>query len=392
MERYYDLIVSLVKNHKKYHEYKNILDDIVNDVYEQASIVLKSVTDENLISSYLEKIVSSSMISVPKKLGISSRRSAKIDIQEMLNSSNIDNKKEEKINEEIADVSFSDNDNELFNEILQEDNYNIQEDNKNNTEELLTDIEPIEDTTQYTEYQDDEISIDRTLVDKMINGVSAEETQNKIDNEAETIYEELNTDDTLEVVNDEPEPIAETVEEQFTPVLELDEPEKLEVSEFIEEVPLLNESISLDNSIAEYDLKENSLDMLYPEPEYLAEDNDYSETADTERTESETDNEPESVVSAENINTYSNNNDNFTPPSYKKFTVDYEQYTDESYVNELKEELTALDKKYPDKNILAVYKLKYNENKTIDEISSELSLDSSDILDTLNEIIYLVKG
>ena len=70
MEKYYDLIVSIIKSHRKYPGCESIVDDIVSDVYSHAEVVLSTVTNESVITSYLNKIVSTSMITVPKRLGI----------------------------------------------------------------------------------------------------------------------------------------------------------------------------------------------------------------------------------------------------------------------------------------------------------------------------------
>ena len=70
-QKYYELIASLVKEHKKYDGLESILDDIVTDVYEHASVVLNSVTNDDVLESYLRKVVVTSIITVPKKKGLS---------------------------------------------------------------------------------------------------------------------------------------------------------------------------------------------------------------------------------------------------------------------------------------------------------------------------------
>ena len=67
-KKYYDLIISLIKEHRKFADYENILEEIVNDVYEHSKVVIGSVTNEEVLNAYIKKVVSTSMITVPKKL------------------------------------------------------------------------------------------------------------------------------------------------------------------------------------------------------------------------------------------------------------------------------------------------------------------------------------
>ena len=66
--KYYSLIENLVKNNRRFHGYEAIIDDIIDDVYTHSEFVINSVSDENVINSYLEKVISTSIITVPKKL------------------------------------------------------------------------------------------------------------------------------------------------------------------------------------------------------------------------------------------------------------------------------------------------------------------------------------
>ena len=70
MEKYQDLIVTLIKNHRRYQGCESILDDIVKEVTERAKTVIDSIEDETIITKYLTKIVSTAMITVPKEHNI----------------------------------------------------------------------------------------------------------------------------------------------------------------------------------------------------------------------------------------------------------------------------------------------------------------------------------
>lgn len=70
MEKYQDLIVTLIKNHRRYQGCESILDDIVREVMERAETVVSTVEDESIVTKYLTKIVSAAMITVPKEHNI----------------------------------------------------------------------------------------------------------------------------------------------------------------------------------------------------------------------------------------------------------------------------------------------------------------------------------
>ena len=66
--KYYEVIESLVKNHKKFNGYEAILDEIIDDVFSHSEVILNTVDNEQVVRSYLEKVVSTSIITIPKKL------------------------------------------------------------------------------------------------------------------------------------------------------------------------------------------------------------------------------------------------------------------------------------------------------------------------------------
>ena len=71
--KYNDLILSLIKEHPKYTGYEAILEDIFNDVYSRSKVVLSTVTNEDVVVSYLKKVINSSIVTVPKKLNFNVR-------------------------------------------------------------------------------------------------------------------------------------------------------------------------------------------------------------------------------------------------------------------------------------------------------------------------------
>ena len=67
--KYYNVIETLVKQNKKYQGLEAILDDIIDDVYSHSEVIINSINNDGVIQSYLEKVVSTSIITVPKKMG-----------------------------------------------------------------------------------------------------------------------------------------------------------------------------------------------------------------------------------------------------------------------------------------------------------------------------------
>ena len=70
--KYYSLIEKLVREHKKFPGYEAIIEDIIDDVFSHSEVVINSIDNESVIKSYLEKVISTSIITVPKKLNYNS--------------------------------------------------------------------------------------------------------------------------------------------------------------------------------------------------------------------------------------------------------------------------------------------------------------------------------
>lgn len=71
--KYYNLIEKLVKNHRKFPGYEAILEDIIDDVYAHSEVIISSIDNEDVIEAYLEKVISTSIIIVPKRLKFNTR-------------------------------------------------------------------------------------------------------------------------------------------------------------------------------------------------------------------------------------------------------------------------------------------------------------------------------
>ena len=290
--KYYDLIISLIKEHRKYSDYESIVDKIAEDVYKHAETVLETVEDIDTVTSYLKKVIATSMITVPKKLNLNSRNHACTNVETIIAQA-MNNHNEEVVlpeNKEVLqspkaeEISLINSSDELhpaeedtyeedltsaleegssedtleedltpdFEEDYSEDTLeedltpDLEEDYLEDTiEEDLTpaleedyskdtieeDLTPdLEEDTVNTETKDHEtLSVDKTLVDNMINGLPAKEfvqeskqsefqSQNSDYAENSTeLYDELDlvepTEDGFEIKNTDDE--FATVESDF---------------------------------------------------------------------------------------------------------------------------------------------------------------------------------
>ena len=66
--KFYNVIKNLVTNHRKFSGLETILEDIIDDVYIHSKSVIETINDDSVIDGYLAKVVSTSIITVPKRL------------------------------------------------------------------------------------------------------------------------------------------------------------------------------------------------------------------------------------------------------------------------------------------------------------------------------------
>lgn len=114
--KYYGVIEDLVKQNRKYQGLEPILDDIVDDVYSHSEVIINSINNDSVIQSYLAKVVSTSVITVPKRLGFQSEVQRKtVDAQQVLE--NVVHKQEKAVNTVLVDkminnIAFDDKEEE----------------------------------------------------------------------------------------------------------------------------------------------------------------------------------------------------------------------------------------------------------------------------------------
>ena len=376
MEKYHDLIVSLIKAHRKYPGCEPILEDIVADVYAHAEVVLNTVTNESVINSYLNKIISTSMVTVPKRLGIKSVTSAKViesviknaedlvqedktdeiilpDTPDIISESNEEASDEDFLNEEEADeeLTFELQRDEATSEAegvfdtTEDSSIEICEDVDDNEDEITEASEEItsNDTEESFEEIHEEVQesdVDKSLVDKMINGVTKPE---------ELIEEAVDVSETE---------VSLFSEEDNEPVLEdtvLAEPEITE-----------DEGLNIDFGA---DISEDDLNDL---ESFAAGENSPSNDTGEQTQKQETDGE-------------------YSVPSYKCFEFAHTKEDIDVDFDDIIPKLKELQNKYTDNDVSEILRLKYSEKLSVDDIASKLNITDEVILDILKELMYIVK-
>ncbi|MCM1003908.1 MAG: hypothetical protein NC408_06150 [Candidatus Gastranaerophilales bacterium] len=380
-KKYYDIIVAIVKQNDKYAGCEPILDDIVQDVYDHSKVVLGSVSNEDVINAYLNKVVATSLITVPKKLNFNTRNKHRIisNVEAITNVSLPANPVEPQI-EEVQLESFDEPANtmeeltfeeeEQTAEIIEEPEFEF--DSIEDTKDEFIIEEPIEETTTVTE---DFESI-------------VEEVE---DNTTFDLEEENSLEDFSAALSEEPEFVIETPEQDVDKTLvdkmingvELEpaEPEELSV---MEEPAVLEEDES-DNS---FEIEEVS---LQEEPEIIEESSieefSFAEEPVLLQEEEEVIEEENEILIAEDTTEHETSMCKL--PDFECFS--YEPETPEFDEEEICADLKELDSKHPEKKLLQICKLKYEENQSVAEIAQTLDFSEEAVLDTLNDIIELVK-
>lgn len=453
-KKYYDLIVSLIKNHKKYPGCEAILDEIAENVYNHAKVVIGTIDNDDVIESYLSKVVSTSIITVPKKLNINTRTSRRVAMPELReptlavkNEIKIDvphpkkNELPELVTEaEIEPQIKNDTANEVFDSSvpIEQDVFEELE-----QDDVLDSIQesPLEAEIESVEEEDVETTtpIQEPELNEQLDKPKVEETEEMLDIEDFADIAELDTEDKpIEEV--QPESLIE--DENTTPaeVMTSDEEnehelETLATTEDTEDIEPIESSEKLDvnkdlvdkminnaespignNNSADHteelteitelaeaepaELVENelptsdelfTLDEIAEEP-LLEAPLDEVETLTEEISDSAPLLEEEGTVSEPIIESEGNDNSKeFAPPKYDCFNFEPE-IDDTSYNSEdINDSLQELDTKHPEWNVLKICELKYKENKSVEEIAESLGMGVDEVLDTLSEIIFAIK-
>ena len=399
--KYYDLIVSLVKQHRKYPECASILEDIVADVYQRANFVLTTITDENVLKEYLNKLVSTSIVIMSKKLNLkeNSKDSIKTAIIETLNKNS-----KEKDEEETSSYVIENNEEDIVD--LNETIEPVDETELNEVEDFCDLDEPSEEVEEIA-MPSNNSEVDITLVDKMINGVSTKSEEDKIVEPIEV--ETIDFEDEIISLDETTEPAEETELDEIETidfedeVISLDETikpaEETELDE-IETIDFEDEVISLDETTESAEETElDEVETIDFEDEVISLDETTESAEETELEEVETIDFEDEIISLDEttepaeeteLDEVEENQVSDKSGIYHA-CFDFEPKENNLDIDLIQSELLSLDKKYSQKRILEICDLKYNKNLSISQIAEKTSLPIDDIINTLLDVVNAIK-
>ena len=443
--KYYDLIIKLIKENKKFAGNESILEDIADDVYNHAKVVLNSVTNEDVVSAYLEKVISTSIITVAKKLNHNSRlqNSSALEAIMAARKAAAESKAAMKqyskpVNTELVDKMINGVEN-IASEtepvvIAEQEVQFVQEtaasDTKINADEsleenLTSDTVILKPEPEYADLEIEETEQETLNIpeEDVIEEISTAQTDFEQNNEIYNLEEDdgFNSEQPEVVNNTESEVFSENLNDIYsipqenlqdndilnTDVLEeqeLSENEELQVSTEDEDT-LTFTDINSAELVSDTDIFESSetqvsdilfektpaedFDLMDEQP--LLEENiqeDYGLRQDTET-------EELFDITADQLNDSEPKTKELSfaglKPDYTCFDYipDSEREDwDEEYVLQA---LSEINKKDSEVDIFKVYELRYNNGYTVKAISKELGLNEEQVLDTLVEISLLVK-
>ena len=346
--KYYDIITELVKEHPKYSGCESILEEIVKDAHEHAQVIISTITNEDVIIAYLRKIITTSLITVPKRFNINTRkRERKTFITHNQNT----------FSEEISQKSTSFEDLELA----------LNSAPINETE-TTNKIENSYDTKESFE------QVNVSLVDKMINGVKDTEVTTTLENHSKIeSIEELVVEDVEEEVVDEIVQEDNLIDESSDDLIVEDD-----------NITLFSNEIDTSNELFLESSDENSFELDINNEEIIL--NEDVGAFENSLFESDSNN---NIVEVEKENSNQLDNTRINATMYKLF--EYEPNIDLSFKDDIYEAIAQFAEEYPEIKILDICDLKYNQNKSAVEISQILCIDKTIVIETLNEIMTIVK-
>ena len=198
--KYYNLIEQLVRNHRKFAGYEEILENIIDDVYTHSESILNTIRDEAVISAYLQKVVTTSLITVPKRLNFKNelKERKSVNVNDIISTT----RETHNIENEFKHTDVVEN-----SSVQTERTEPVQKTNKEFVDKMINTIEPasvietIEPSKDDIE-QDDTLSetagldeLDTLLVEELPSG------DNSLDNETSSSIEEIEEEEEEEEFN-----------------------------------------------------------------------------------------------------------------------------------------------------------------------------------------------
>lgn len=443
--KYYSIIENLVKQNRKFQGLEAILDDIIDDVYSHSEVIINSINNDGVIQSYLEKVVSTSIITVPKKMGFHPEiKHRTIDAQQVLE--NVAQRKAEKVNTELVDRMINNipiENNEVHQETVEKDSEF--EELEPETSELMLSEAPkeVEQTTEdnilnFNEEMHEESS-DNTLEDFVASDSLEIEDLDAEEPTFET--EEPLQEESLEVseLNEEPNFVEDTQNDSLElndlENISLDDASESTATEEIQDLetvetediePIVDADVSAsEQTLANDDIEtieqsDESLEPMLDFDDLTPADNDFetlepTDTLDLDLQEDDNSDsllEPESLdespldvindnglnqiadvitTTLENPENTSSENTDFKPTDYSVFSYSTDKYKDDIDAEEIVNEIKDLASKHPELNIINVYNLKFKDKLTIPQVASELNMSEDNVIEALNELVAIVQ-
>ena len=335
MENYKDLIVTLIKNHRRYPGCEDILDEIVNEVMSKAKAVVENVDDEKTVRNYLIKTVSAAMIIVPKRHNITTRMTRRSNLSDMALP-----KPTPAVEESVEPENIT-----LDSNIVEE----------TSTEDIVLELDNTTDILNTLQESDNENDFP--------------EAEEIVSASADSIIEEE-----LEIAPETKEELPEIDEIQSAE-------EQQEVNNSLVD-RMINEIAPEDSGIA-YNNEDTELEELdaISDFEELEQDSTLDETLDIA--------EDSVEIGTDTDNIVNNEEENYALPDLQLFNIEY--FDKELNLDDVHNDLTELINKHPDKQYGTIWKLKYIDNKSADEIAESLNCDIETVLERLEDIINVVE-
>lgn len=443
--KYYSVIENLVKQNRKFQGLEAILDDIIDDVYSHSEVIINSINNDGVIQSYLEKVVSTSIITVPKKMGFHPEiKHRTIDAQQVLE--NVAQRKAEKVNTELVDRMINNipiENNEVHQETVEKDS-EFEELEPEISELMLSEVpKEVEQTTEdnilHFNEEIHEESSDNTLEDFVASDSLEIEDLDEEEPTFET--EELLQEESLEVseLNEEPNFVEDTQNDSLElndlENISLDDASESTATEEIQDLetvetediePIVDADVSAsEETLANDDVEtivqsDESLEPMLDFDDLTPADNDLEtlEPTDTLDLDLQEDDNSDSLLEAESLNespldvinnnglnqiadvitttlenpeNTSSENTDFKPTDYSVFSYSTDKYKDDIDAEEIINEIKDLASKHPELNIINVYNLKFKEKLTIPQVASELDMSEDNVIEALNELVAIVQ-
>ena len=394
--KYYGIIENLVKKHKKFPGLESILEDIIDDVYSHSEVIIKTVTNEDVINAYLEKVVSTSIITVPKKMNfhpeikhksfIREHNTIKVDqklIDKMINAPEII-KPIEPVTEEVKqeEISVEEEHPQIIQEPITDGSVNI------DTIEL--DMQPEPYNTQEVASLDFEQAETEEAEETVTTNLSSDvqNIDNSIDlgNFTETIPDDLSinfADDNNDINELADEPISLDTEEISEAPLAIEEPEPFKSDEDIEPAEIIlpetleaeqNEVLDLseDASIEEFN---EGLEVEAPEEDITESSTDFTDLV--ENTENE-----EDLASFDFSNEIEETNDEENHTELENLDQNSELTASSDIQDDITEMLTT-DENSDDLEVFGTSQEELDLQEEEEELNPVIS-DSADLIDSEN--------